>query len=54
MATFEELFGSSSIEVVVPPAALELPSSGGNVDDWYTQLSAERPERDTAFFGKVH
>lgn len=54
MATFEEIFGSSSIEVVVPPASLEFPASGEDVDEWHRLLSKEHPERDTAFFGEVH
>lgn len=54
MATFEELFSSSNLEVVVPPTSLDLPALGEDVDQWYAGLSSDPGERDTAFFGKVH
>jgi hypothetical protein len=53
MATYEQLFNSSVIEVVVPDASIDFPSPGANGDSWYAQLKGDLGERSTAFIGKV-
>jgi hypothetical protein len=54
MATsYEELFSSSALDVVVPDASLKFPKSGDEIDNWFSRLKTDVLERETAFFGKV-
>lgn len=57
-ATFEELFNSSVLDVIVPVATAGFPSPSledPHVDDkWLEVLKEETTDRKLAFFGKVH
>jgi hypothetical protein len=53
IASYEQQFNSTLLEVVVPDASVEFPTAGSNGDAWYSQLKREAGERNTAFFGKV-
>lgn len=59
MSTFEELFNTSTLDVIVPVASVGFPSQERETDadassSWLNRLDAESIDRKTAFFGKVH
>ena len=59
MSTFEELFNTSTLDVIVPVASVGFPTQEQEADAdassaWLNKLDAESIDRKTAFFGKVH
>lgn len=50
MSTFEGLFSSATLDVVVPDTSLEYPPSTPT-DDWLSRLRTGALERTQAFFG---
>lgn len=59
--SFEDLFNSSILDVIVPVASIGLPSRTGTPegssyinDKWLGSLESETVDRKLAFFGKVH
>ncbi|KAH7928893.1 hypothetical protein BV22DRAFT_162664 [Leucogyrophana mollusca] len=48
-STFEQLFGSCVLELVVPDTSIEFPEQE-NTDDWLNRLKASYVERKQAFF----
>jgi hypothetical protein len=51
MATREQLFNSTVLDVVVPETSLEYPPQT-SVDDWLRRLQDANLERKQAFFGE--
>ncbi len=56
MASFEELFNTSVLDVIVPIASVGFPSPDPTdvASKWLDGLDGETIDRKTAFFGKVH
>jgi hypothetical protein len=50
--TFEELFGSCTLQVIAPDTSIAFPEPGA-ADDWLLALNSSGIERRQAFFGKV-
>ncbi|KAG1751413.1 uncharacterized protein EDB91DRAFT_1105370 [Suillus paluster] len=50
--SFEELFGSCTLEVIAPDTSIAFPEPGA-ADDWLLALNSSGIERRQAFFGKV-
>lgn len=48
--SFEQLFASSVLNVVVPDTSVEYPPEGP-ADEWLKRLAASSVERKQAFFG---
>ena len=48
--SFEQLFGTSTLNVVVPDTSVEYPPQSTS-DDWLTRLQSSSVERKQAFFG---
>jgi len=50
--SFEELFGSCTLQVIAPDTSIAFPEPR-ITDDWLPMLSSSGVERRQAFFGKV-
>ncbi|KAG2127463.1 TRAPP trafficking subunit Trs65-domain-containing protein [Suillus bovinus] len=50
--SFEDLFGSCTLEVIAPDTSINLPEPGA-ADDWLVALKSSGIERRQAFFGKI-
>lgn len=50
--SFEELFGSCTLQVIAPDTCIAFPELGA-ADGWLRTLSSSGIERRQAFFGKV-
>lgn len=49
--SFEHLFATSSLNVVVPDTSVEYPPTT-DADDWLKRLQSSHVERKQAFFGE--
>ena len=47
MATFEDLFSATSLDIIAPEASVEYPPSQASTDDWLSRLQG----REQAFLG---
>jgi hypothetical protein len=52
LLSFEDLFGSCTLEVIAPDTSIDFPEPGA-ADDWLVALKSSGTERRQAFFGKV-
>lgn len=50
--SFEDLFGSCTLEVIAPDTSIKFPEPGA-ADDWLVALKTSGIERKQAFFGKM-
>lgn len=50
--SFEDLFGSCTLEVIAPDTSIKFPEPGA-ADHWLAALKSSGIERRQAFFGKV-
>jgi hypothetical protein len=50
--SFEELFGSCTLQVIAPDTSITSPEPGA-ADDWLLALNSSGIERRQAFFGNV-
>lgn len=53
MSTFQEIFSTSSLEIVTPDTSIEFPGEKIDADVWLAQLRTPSAERNIAFFGNV-
>jgi len=51
MASFEQIFNSSILNLIIPNAILEFPTQDIDQQVWLAKLRSEVVERERAFFG---
>lgn len=52
MPSFEDFFGSCTLEVIAPDTSIDFPEPGA-ADDWLVALKSSGIERRQAFFGNM-